>query len=84
MLSKFSRSVGLRKFSLLSQVKKRAKTKKERKTKVVKVIHKQTGKRKSIKVDRKRPALPPGYRVTEWGSVYRETRRNRSDLKNRI
>ena len=42
---------------------------------------KQTGKRKSLKLDRKRKAKPVGKRVSKNGNVYYETRRNRSDKK---
>jgi hypothetical protein len=41
----------------------------------------QTGKRKSLKADRKRSAKPVGMRKSKSGRWYSETRRNRSDLK---
>ena len=41
----------------------------------------QTGKRKSIKADRKIKARLPGKRLSRTGKVYTETRRNRSDAK---
>jgi len=44
----------------------------------------QTGGRKSIKADRARKAMKPGYRISSSGNLYRETRKNRSDSKNRI
>jgi len=42
---------------------------------------KQTGRRKSLRLDRMRKAKPPGKRVSKRGKVYYETRRNRSDVK---
>jgi hypothetical protein len=47
---------------------------------VLKRVKYQTGKRKSIKKDKVRKALPPGLRVSRSGKKYWETRRNRSDL----
>jgi hypothetical protein len=46
-----------------------------------KKIYKQTGVRKSIKLDKKRKAKLPGKRVSKSGKIYYETRRNRSDIK---
>ena len=54
--------------------------KRRKKTKILKVLQ-QTGKRKSVKIDRKRKALLPGRRVSASGRTYTETRRNRSDRK---
>jgi hypothetical protein len=51
---------------------------KKRKTKLLKRLP-QTGKKISRKMDKQRKALPPGKRKTAWGTVYWETRRNRSD-----
>ena len=42
---------------------------------------KQTGMRKSVKMDRARKAKAPGKRRSKSGRVYTETRRNRSDKK---
>ena len=53
----------------------------KRKPKVISVYKYQTGTRKSVKVDRKRKALPPGKRMSKTGRKYTETRRNRSDKK---
>lgn len=44
---------------------------------------KQTGKRKSLKLDRKYKAKPPGKRKSKSGKTYYETRRNRSDKVNK-
>lgn len=41
----------------------------------------QTGKRKSIKDDRRIKAKHPGYRISASGNIYSETRRNRSDKR---
>lgn len=41
----------------------------------------QTGKRKSIRADRKRRAKAPGLRKSKSGRYYIETRRNRSDRR---
>lgn len=43
--------------------------------------YKQTGSRKSIKIDRKIKAKAPGWRISKSGRRYKETRRNRSDKK---
>jgi len=48
-------------------------------SKILKVLD-QTGKRKSINKDRLRSALKPGKRVTSRGTIYWETRKNRSDM----
>jgi hypothetical protein len=70
--------------SLLSLFSTRARTRKKlRVPRVLKVIRRQTGRRKSLKLDRKRKALPPGKRISRTGRVYWETRRNRSDLPGR-
>lgn len=45
---------------------------------------KQTGKRKSVKADKRVKALRSGRRVSKSGKKYTETRRNRSDLKGRL
>lgn len=45
---------------------------------VLKILN-QTGKRKSIKRDRGRSAKLPGKRQTKKGTIYWETRKNRSD-----
>ncbi|MEM4501551.1 MAG: hypothetical protein QW512_05410 [Thermofilaceae archaeon] len=67
--------------------KKKAKKKKKKwkysKPKVLKIVNYQTGKRSSLKLDRKRKALPPGKRRSKSGKIYWETRRNRTDLKGR-
>lgn len=67
--------------------KKAKKTKKKKwkysKPKVLKIVNYQTGKRKSLRIDRKRKALPPGKRRSKSGKIYWETRRNRTDLKKR-
>jgi hypothetical protein len=52
--------------------------------KVLKVLDYQTGKRISLRRDRKRKALPPSKRRSKSGRIYWETRRNRSDLGSRI
>ena len=39
----------------------------------------QTGKRGNISRDRKRQAFLPGQRVSRFGNIYWETRRNRTD-----
>ena len=47
---------------------------------VVRVL-KQTGQQsKSVITDKARTAMKPGKRVTKWGTVYWETRPNRSDV----
>lgn len=56
--------------------------KKRKKARVIKAVKYQTGRRKSIKADRKRRAKKPGKRISRTGRVYWETRRNRSDLYN--
>jgi len=38
----------------------------------------------NIKRDAERKALPPGKRISKTGKVYWETRKNRSDLKNKL
>ena len=47
---------------------------------VLRVVKKRTGRIRSLKRDRKRSAMPPGWRVSKRGRVYYEARRNRSDL----
>lgn len=42
---------------------------------------KQTGRRKSKRLDRMRSAKPPGKRKSKSGNTYYETRKNRSDRK---
>jgi hypothetical protein len=68
--------------------KKRAKSSRKSKRlklpRVIKKVNYQTGKRKSIKMDRAKKALPPGKRISKSGKMYWETRRNRSDLKKGI
>jgi len=44
-------------------------------------VLRQTGKRKSLALDRKRKAKLPGRRRSRSGRIYYEYRRNRSDLK---
>jgi hypothetical protein len=66
---------------LTTTKRKRRKLKKPR---VLKVVRRQTGERASLKLDRKRKALPPGKRISRTGRVYWETRRNRSDLRRGI
>jgi len=51
---------------------------------VLKASTRQTGKRKSLKRDKKRKALPPGKRKSKTGKIYYEYRRNRSDVKKKI
>lgn len=41
----------------------------------------QTGKRKSLSMDRARKAKPPGKRISKSGKTYYERRRNRSDRR---
>ena len=62
------------------KTRKTRKTRKLKGPKVLKIIKYQTGKRESLKADRKRKALPPGKRISRTGKIYWETRRNRSDL----
>lgn len=50
-----------------------------RKPRVLKVVNRQTGSRKSISRDRLRKALPPGKRISRHGIIYYEYRRNRTD-----
>jgi len=46
-------------------------------------VKKQTGAESySVKMDRKRNALVPGWRISKNGNLYYETRRNRSDRMN--
>lgn len=52
---------------------------KKRRRRVLKILKRQTGKRKSISADRKRKALAPGKRRSRTGKIYWETRKNRSD-----
>lgn len=47
---------------------------------VVTVQSYQTGKTKNILMDRKRKALPPGWRISKSGKRYYESRKNRSDM----
>jgi hypothetical protein len=54
---------------------------KNKRPKVLKSVPYQTGTRESVKLDKKRKALPSGKRRSKTGKVYWETRRNRSDLK---
>ncbi|MHA1865893.1 MAG: hypothetical protein ACTSWZ_05230 [Candidatus Heimdallarchaeaceae archaeon] len=63
------------------KVGKRIVARTRKKPRVVKASKHQTGKRKSIKLDRKRKAMKPGKRISKSGKVYYEYRRNRSDLK---
>jgi len=51
-----------------------------RKPRVLKVVYRQTGSRKSISRDRLRKALAPGKRISRFGRIYYEYRKNRSDL----
>jgi len=44
-------------------------------------VLRQTGVRRSLKIDKKRRALLPSKRRSRTGKVYWETRRNRSDVK---
>jgi hypothetical protein len=60
------------------------KQRKLRRPRVLKIADYQTGKRASLRLDRKRKALPPGKRISKSGKVYWETRRNRSDLRKGI
>jgi len=48
---------------------------------VIKYVPKQTGKRKSISLDKKRKAAAPGKRRSRSGRIYYEYRRNRTDLR---
>ena len=47
----------------------------------MKKTYKQTGKRKSVKQDKRLKAKAPGVRKSKSGTKYVETRRNRSDVK---
>ena len=60
--------------------RKRSKKAKLKKPKVLKIVKYQTGKRESLRADRRRKALPPGKRISRTGIIYWETRINRSDL----
>lgn len=63
-----------------SYVKKAAKLKRNRgKTLKVTKQKKVPTTPRGIKLDRARPAKPPGWRVSKSGRVYFENRRNRSD-----
>jgi len=55
-----------------------------RKPRVLRVVKRQSGSRKSIRADRLRKALKPGKRISRFGRIYWETRRNRSDLRGRL
>lgn len=44
----------------------------------------ESGKVQSIPRDKSRRALPPGKRISKFGNIYWETRKNRSDIKNRL
>jgi hypothetical protein len=80
--AKVKKTTKKRKVSKKKHMVKKSTGKKRR---VLKVVNYQTGKRKSIKLDRMRKALEPGKRVSKKsGKVYWETRRNRSDLKRGI
>lgn len=50
-----------------------------KKPRVLRVIKRQTGSRKSISTDRIRKAMLPGKRISKFGRIYWETRKNRSD-----
>ena len=56
------------------------------KTKPIEVITKSSQQiGKSIKnIDKKWVALPPGKRISKYGKVYYERRKNRSDLRDNI
>jgi len=45
--------------------------------------YKQSGERKSLLLDRVLSAKKPGYRKSKTGKKYMETRKNRSDMKNK-
>lgn len=70
-----------RKKKRVQKVMKVIKRKLKRKPRVVKPSKTQTGKRKSLKADRRRKAMLPGKRISKTGKTYYERRRNRSDLK---
>jgi hypothetical protein len=80
----FSKLLGLSASRRKSAKKTVKKKRKLRKPRVLKAVDYQTGKRASLKLDRKRKALPPGKRISRTGKVYWETRRNRSDLRRGI
>lgn len=69
-------------FLVSAPVKKR-KTKSKKKPGLSKyrIQYLQTGKRKSLKADRRVKAKHPGYRKSKSGKTYKETRRNRSDTR---
>ncbi len=58
-----------------------AKKKAGRPRKVGRPKTRQTGKRKSLRQDRKLKAKPAGKRKSKKGKTYYERRRNRSDVK---
>jgi len=49
------------------------------KSKVMSISGKQTGKT-SIKIDSKRTAMPTGKRMSKYGKIYYEYRKNRTDM----
>ena len=51
-----------------------------KKGKTIKVTKYAKGSKSNLKIDKKRKALKPGKRKSATGSIYWETRRNRSDL----
>ena len=57
---------------------------KYKRAKVLKVVRRQTGTRKSVNRDAARKAMPPGKRRSKSGKVYYEYRKNRTDLRGRI
>ena len=67
--------------SWVVKIGKRVLSRHRKKPKVVYVKNRQIGKRKSIKRDRQRKALPPGKRISKRGKAYYEYRRNRTDKK---
>ena len=58
------------------------KRKRTKKPKIVYIKNRQIGS-SDLKKDRKRKALPPGKRISKYGKVYYEYRKNRSDKKGR-
>jgi len=54
-----------------------------RKPRVLRVVNRQTGSVKSISRDRIRRAMAPGKRMSRFGKIYYEYRRNRSDRPGR-
>jgi len=50
------------------------------KPQVLRIVKKRAGTITSLKRDRKRSAMPPGWRVSKRGNVYYEVRKNRSDM----